>query len=37
MIKYVTGWADYSVDQFLKSGEKVFALERRKQIDGNFN
>lgn len=28
MIKYVTGWTDYNVDEFLKTGDRIFALER---------
>lgn len=28
MIKCVTGWKDYSLDEFLKTGERVYALER---------
>ena len=28
MIQYVAGWSDYSVDEFLTAGERIFALER---------
>ena len=28
MIKYLVGWKDYSAEEFLKAGERIFALER---------
>lgn len=28
MIRYVVGWKDYSVEEFLRTGERIFALER---------
>ncbi len=28
MIKYVAGWKDYSIEEFLTTGDRIFALER---------
>lgn len=28
MIKYAVGWKDYSIEEFLSTGERIFALER---------